>query len=264
MSAVHYEIDGRVAVATLNRPDSLNAVNPEMVDGLLAATSQAAANAAVRVLVIRGAGKSFMAGGDLGWFREQIALLPQQRRSRFSDLIAGVHASILNIKRMNKPVLAAVQGGVAGFGLSLMLAADLALAADDAYFTMAYNRIGLSPDGGATWSLVRHVGMKRAMELALLGDRFDVYRAQDLGLVNRVVPRDALEQEALLLAHRLAAGPAGALTRTKALINQSSDHSLENQLLAEQERFVECTGEADFEEGLSAFFEKRKPVFRDV
>ncbi len=192
MSSVKYELDGRVAILTLNRPDSLNAVSPEMVDGLLEASARAARDAEARAVIVRGAGKSFMAGGDLRWFREQLALPAGQRQAKFAELIAGVHASILNFKRMEKPVIAAVQGAVAGFGLSLMLAADLALASEESYFTLAYSNIALSPDGGATWSLPRHLGLKRAMEVALLGDRFDAGRAFDLGLVNRVVSRDLL------------------------------------------------------------------------
>ncbi len=164
---------------------------------------------------------------------------------------------------MDKPLIAAVHGAVAGFGLSLMLAADLALAADDAYFTLAYSNIALSPDGGATWSLPRHIGMKRAMEVALLGDRFDARRALELGLINRVVPKGVLEQESMALAARLAAGAAEALARTKALLDQSFDNPFEDQLLAEQRCFVECASEADFAEGLAAFFAKRKPVFGD-
>ena len=263
MSAVNYELDGGVAILTLNRPESLNAVNPDMVAGLLAASALAADDPVARAVVVRGAGKSFMAGGDLRWFREQLALPVAQRQSGFAELIAGVHAAIVNFKRMDKPVIAAVHGAVAGFGLSLMLAADLALAADDAYFTLAYSNIALSPDGGATWSLPRHIGMKRAMEVALLGDRFDARRALELGLINRVVPKGVLEQESMALAARLAAGAAEALARTKALLDQSFDNPFEDQLLAEQRCFVECASEADFAEGLAAFFAKRKPVFGD-
>ena len=263
MSAVSYELDGRVGILTLNRPDLLNAVNPDMVAGLLAASALAADDPVARAVVVRGAGKSFMAGGDLRWFREQLALPVAQRQSGFAELIAGVHAAIVNFKRMDKPLIAAVHGAVAGFGLSLMLAADLALAADDAYFTLAYSNIALSPDGGATWSLPRHIGMKRAMEVALLGDRFDARRALELGLINRVVPKGGLEQESMALAARLATGPAEALARTKALLNQSFDKSLEEQLLCEQQHFVECASEADFAEGLAAFFAKRKPAYGD-
>jgi 2-(1,2-epoxy-1,2-dihydrophenyl)acetyl-CoA isomerase len=154
-----------------------------------------------------------------------------------------------------------VQGAVAGFGLSLMIASDLALAADNAYFTLAYSNIALSPDGGATWSLPRQVGLKQAMEIALLGDRFDAVRAHELGLVNRVVPLAGLQAEALKLAQRLAAGPAEALARTKTLLNQSLETSLESQLVAEQRAFAACGAHPDFSEGLAAFFERRKPVY---
>jgi 2-(1,2-epoxy-1,2-dihydrophenyl)acetyl-CoA isomerase len=161
---------------------------------------------------------------------------------------------------MDKPVVAAVRGAVAGFGLSLMMSADLVIAAENAYFTLAYSKIALSPDGGATWSLPRHVGLKQAMEIALLGERFDAVRARELGLVNRVVALDQLDAEALKLATRLAAGPAAALARTKALLNQSFDHTLEAQLLAEQRCFAACAADPDFSEGLAAFFEKRSPI----
>lgn len=261
MPAVIYEVQGDIALLTLNRPASLNALNLAMIDELRAATARAAFDPAVRVVVLRGAGEHFMAGGDLKWFREQLAMPPQERQPRFEALIAAVHDSILNLKGMKKPVIAAVQGAVAGFGLSLMIAADLAVAAESAYFTLAYSNIALSPDGGATWSLPRQVGLKQAMEIALLGDRFDAARARDLGLVNRVVPSAELDAEALKLARRLAAGPAEALARSKALLNQSLDHSLETQLVAEQRSFAACGAHPDFSEGLAAFFEKRKPAY---
>jgi 2-(1,2-epoxy-1,2-dihydrophenyl)acetyl-CoA isomerase len=162
---------------------------------------------------------------------------------------------------MDKPVIAVVHGAVAGFGLSLMLACDFALAADNAYFTMAYCHIGLSPDGGATWSLPRLVGLRKATELALLGERFDARTAATLGLVNRVVPLAELNREAELLAARLAAGPAAALARTKALLQSSFDHSLDQQLGAEKRAFAACAAEPDFAEGLAAFAEKRQARF---
>ena len=261
MSAVLYELDAGVATLTLNRPQSLNALDPAMVDALLAASSRAAGDPQVRAVIVRGAGEYFMAGGDLKWFREQAALPGEDRRQRFLALLDDVHAAVLNFKRMDKPVIAAVHGAVAGFGISLMLAADLVLAARDSYFTLAYSAIALSPDGGATWSLPRHVGLKRAMEIALLGERFDAARALDLGLINRVVDGGQLGAETMLLAHRLAAGPALALARTKALLNASTGDALEAQLLAEQRSFAECAAHPDFVEGLTAFFAKRRPLY---
>lgn len=261
MNAVKYEVSDRVATLTLNRPDALNAVNPAMIDALLESSARAADDTAVRVVVVRGAGPHFMAGGDLKWFRQQTELAAPDRRACFDKLINDVHASILNFRRMDKPVVAAVHGAVAGFGLSLMMAADLVLASTDAYFTMAYSNIALSPDGGATWSLPRQVGLKQAMEIALLGDRFDAARARELGLVNRVVAPEHLEDEVQALALRLAAGPKEALARTKHLLNQSFGRTLEEQLAVEQGSFADCAAGPDFVEGLAGFFEKRKPVF---
>lgn len=261
MSAVLYEVSDQVATLTLNRPESLNSVNPAMIDALLAASARAAGDTQVRAVVICGAGDHFMAGGDLKWFREQTALSAETCGERFTALIEGVHAAVLNFRRMDKPVIAAVHGAVAGFGLSLMLAADLVLASENAYFTLAYSNIALSPDGGATWSLPRQVGLKQAMEIALLGERFDAVRARELGLVNRLVAAEQLAAETLKLARRLACGPARALAHTKALINQSFDNSLEAQLLAEQGFFADCAAHRDFSEGLAGFFEKRRPVY---
>ena len=262
MSAVLYEVHDSVATLTLNRPESLNSVNPAMIDALLTASAVAAADSAVRAVILRGAGKHFMAGGDLKWFREQTTLSANDCRARFVELIEGVHAAVQNFKRMDKPLIASVHGAVAGFGLSLMLAADLVLAADDAYFTLAYSNIALSPDGGGTWSLPRHVGLKRAMEIALLGERFDAARAEQLGLINHVYPPDELPGATLKLARRLADGPALALAHTKALLNASFDHSLDEQLRLEQANFADCAAHPDFAEGLGAFLEKRPPNYR--
>jgi 2-(1,2-epoxy-1,2-dihydrophenyl)acetyl-CoA isomerase len=259
MSAVLYDVGERVATITFNRPESLNAINPAMIDELLAASVRAAGDDQVRAVIVRGAGEHFMAGGDVKWFREQLPA--PDRRQRFAALLDGVQAAVLNFRRMDKPVIAQVHGAVAGFGLSLMLAADLVLASENSYFTLAYSAIALSPDGGATWSLPRHVGLKRAMALALLGERFDAVRACELGLVNRLVAPGQLADEAQKLAQRLACGPALALAHTKALINQSFENSLETQLLAEQGFFAECAEHPDFAEGLAGFFEKRRPLF---
>jgi len=261
MITVLYEVCDHVATLTLNRAESMNSVNPEMIEALLEASSCAASDPGVRAVIVRGTGRNFMAGGDLKWFREQAALSPKGCRARFENLIGSVQATVLKFKCMDKPVIAAVHGAVAGFGLSLMLAADLALASENTYFTMAYSNIALSPDGGATWSLPRLTGLKKAMEIALLGERFDALQATKLGLINRVVPPEELDAEAMKLARRLAAGPSEALARTKALLNQSFDNSFASQLLAEQQLFLDSSAHPDFVEGLTAFFEKRKPIY---
>lgn len=254
-------IDGGIATVTLNRPQALNALDLAMADALRDATERVESDAAVRVVVLQGAGAHFMAGGDIKWFHTMLDAPAAERRSRFERLIAEVHGSVLRLRRMGKPVVAGVHGAVAGFGLSLMNACDLAVAADDAYFTLAYCHIGTSPDGGATYGLPRLVGAKQAMEIALLGDRFDARRALELGLVNRVVPAADLAAETRRLAERLAAGPTAAYAKTKRLLNEAVNRTLAEQLLAEQDSFAASTMTADFAEGVRAFVEKRKPKF---
>jgi 2-(1,2-epoxy-1,2-dihydrophenyl)acetyl-CoA isomerase len=266
LSAVLYASDAGIATITLNRPAALNALDEATIDGLKSATARAAADPGVRAVVITGAGDHFMAGGDLKWFREELAQHEPGDRTaieaHFARRIDDVHASTLAIRGMDKPVIAAVQGAVAGYGLSLMMACDFAIAADNAYFTLAYRHIGLSPDGGATWSLPRIVGLRKATEIALLGERFDAQAALDLGLVNRIVARDALAAESRAFAERFLSASRGAIARTKALLGASFDQALPTQLDAEKASFAACAAERDFAEGLAAFVEKRKPDFR--
>jgi 2-(1,2-epoxy-1,2-dihydrophenyl)acetyl-CoA isomerase len=250
-----------IATITLNRPKALNALDHALSQALRDAVSQVELDRAARAVVLQGAGDHFMAGGDIKSFHATLDMPAAQRRLHFERLIGEVHDAILRIRRMDKPVLASVRGAVAGFGLSLMNSCDLAIAADNAYFTMGYRNIGASPDGSGTYGLPRLVGVKQAMEIALLGDRFDASRALALGLVNRVVPVAELAQATLALASRLANGPTRALGRTKRLINESLNHSLTEQLLAEQQAFAACANDADFAEGLRAFIEKREASF---
>ncbi|MDR2507941.1 MAG: enoyl-CoA hydratase/isomerase family protein [Candidatus Accumulibacter sp.] len=261
MNAVLYEIRQNVAILKLNQPESLNAVNPEMTDALLEATVRAANDPAARAVLVCAQGKHFMAGGDLKWFQEQLALPPATCGKNYEILLEKVQKLALEFQQMEKPVIVAARGAVAGFGLSLMVAADLVFAAEDAYFTLAYSNIALSPDGGSSWTLPRLAGLKKAMEIALLGERFDAAQAREMGLVNRLCPAGQLDEEAEKLARRLALGPAKALAKTKALINRSFDVSFKEQLLAEQRSFVDCAAHPDFAEGLAGFFEKRKPVY---
>ena len=202
-----------------------------------------------------------MAGGDLKWFGESLAMPAAEKRALFLELIDDVHGAIRGLRRMPKPVVASVNGAAAGFGLSLVMACDLVIAAESAYFTLAYSLIGVTPDGGSTFALPRIVGAKKAMEIALLGDRFDAAAAHSLGLVNWVVPAETLAAETAKIAARLAAGPTAVYGRTKALLNQSLGHSLETQLQREAEAFADAAGERDFAEGVTAFLAKRKPVF---
>lgn len=253
------ERDGVVATLTLNRPEALNALDPAMMDALVADTAALAADASVRCVVVRGAGRHFMAGGDIRHFAGQLELPPDERQRSFTHLIGRLHAAIEQLYRMPQPVLASVHGAVAGFGLSLLCACDLAIASQDAYFTAAYRHLGLTPDGGLSYALPRLVGVKKAMEILLLGERFGVDEALRLGLVNRVVPEPELAQATAAMATALAAGPLLATRNGKRLLRQPQPLSM--QLDAEAKSFGACAATGDFVEGVRAFLGKRAPRF---
>jgi 2-(1,2-epoxy-1,2-dihydrophenyl)acetyl-CoA isomerase len=256
-------VAGGVASITLNRPTVLNALNNALAQALLDALNAAGKDDAVRVIVIQGAGDAFMAGGDVGYFHRKLAEYPD--RSKFKpvivEMIERAQGLARTIRNIPKPVIAAVHGGCAGFGLSLMLACDLAVAADNAKFTLAYIHLATTPDGGASFHLPRMVGQKRAAEIALLGDRFGAAEAERWGLINRVVPLAELEATVAKLAGRMAKGPALAYARTKVLLNASDGNSLDQQLAAETESFASSALTDDFAAGVGAFVEKKPAVF---
>ncbi|HEX2332731.1 MAG TPA: enoyl-CoA hydratase [Burkholderiales bacterium] len=258
-TAVQSTTAAGVCTLTLNRPAALNALNQELAGGLRDAVLAAEEDQSARCLVIRG-GEHFMAGGDLKWFDDLVrSRPPAQNRIEFERFAGEVHTVIVSLRRMPKPVVASVRGAAAGFGMSLMMACDLVVAADSAYFSLAYSLIGASPDGGSTFALPRIVGAKKAMEIALLSERFDAATAERLGLVNRVVPASSLDEETTRLAARLAAGPTAVYARTKQLLNASLNSSLESQLQREAEAFARSASEPAFAEGVRAFIKKRKP-----
>ena len=256
--SVLYSVADSVATIVLNRPQVMNALDAEMIGRLREAAERVERDAAVRTVVVRGEGAAFCAGGDVTAFRASLARVPALVREVAGDL----HHAVLALRRAPKPVLASVQGAVAGAGVSLMAAADLAIAADGTKFTLAYSRIGTSPDGGATHSLPRLVGYRKALELMLLTDTFDAQMALRLGLVNWVVGAERLAAETDTIARRLAEGAMAAFGETKRLVYQSTDQTLAAQLDAEVEAFARCAGTRDFAEGVTAFVEKRKPNFK--
>jgi 2-(1,2-epoxy-1,2-dihydrophenyl)acetyl-CoA isomerase len=253
--------EGPVATLTLNRPAAMNVLDIAMVDALIPATAAIAADPSVRVLVVCGAGKHFMAGGDIRTFARETGRPPDERAREFQNLVERVHIVVETLARMPQPVVARVQGAVAGFGMSLMNACDLAIASDDAYFAAGYRQIGITPDGGGTWSLPRIVGQRRALEILLLGERFDAARAHAIGLVNRVVPLKDLDAAVGAVVRTLIEGPRDALAGTKRLVRGSVDHSLTEHLVAEAVSFGRMAATDDFVEGVSAFLEKRPARF---
>jgi 2-(1,2-epoxy-1,2-dihydrophenyl)acetyl-CoA isomerase len=261
MPSVVVERHDGVFEITLNRPEILNAVNHQTIAALAAAFAEAAEDSTARAVLLRGAGTHFCAGGDITMFAELIRLAPAERQKALYQIVNALHPLLVRMRHMPKPVVAAVQGAAAGVGLSFVLAADLALAADNAVFTSGYIHLGTSPDGGMTTTLPHIVGLKHAAELMLLGDRFDAQRALTLGLINRVVSAAALADEAMALAARLAAGPTHAYGRTKALLQATLGDAFDAQLRRETEAFAACAATEEFAEGVRAFLEKRRPVF---
>jgi 2-(1,2-epoxy-1,2-dihydrophenyl)acetyl-CoA isomerase len=246
--------DGAIARLRFNRPQALNAVDVPMARAFLAATRTLAADPGVRAVVLSGAGRGFMAGGDLATLRAD----PMQGAA---DLIGPLHEGLAVLADMDAPLIAQVHGVAAGAGLSLMLQADFVLAAEGTRFNLAYVNIGTSCDVGASWALPRLVGLRQALEIALLGDTLSAADAQRLGLVNRVLPAAELEAEVEKLAQRLAQGPTRALGQMRRLMRGSFDHSLAQQLDAEAEAFRRCAQTQDFRAGLDAFFAKQPARF---
>lgn len=257
--------EGAVSWIRLNRPAVLNALDESMAAALRDACRAVAAEVTAegpegptRVVVIAGNGRGFLAGGDLGRFNAD----PMAAPAVAGTIIDALHEALRLLDGLDVPVLASVHGPVAGAGMSLACAADLCIAADDVKFTMAYARIGATPDGSGTYHLPRLVGLRRALELAMLSDIVGAEEALRLGLVNKVVPALSLEAETRALAERLAAGPTRSYAGIRHLMRQSWTASLDRQLDAESACFHATAATEDFREGIAAFLAKRKPVFR--
>ena len=257
--AVNLDVRDGAAVIELNRPDRLNAWNRQLGEDLLAAVERVRDDEAVRAVMLTGAGRGFSSGADLAEQRPEDAEgeLPDLSR-RLKELY---HPILIGVREMPKPVLAAVNGPAVGIGCSLALAADVIVAAESAYFLLAFINIGLVPDGGSTAFVPARIGAARAKEMALLGERIPADQALDWGLVNRVIPDDEFEDATRKLLEFLAKGPTTAYANAKRLINRNLYPDLEGQLEAEAEAQAEQGRTSDFIEGVLAFTEKRPPNF---
>lgn len=259
-SPIRFEIRDRIATLTLDRPDKLNALVPEMKEGFEEALAEAAMPE-VKALFLRGAGRAFCAGGDIGWMAKALAEGRWAELEALLDLGASVAHGLATLP---KPVVAVIQGPAAGAGMSLALCADLRLATPEAIFSMAFVKLGLHPDWGGSVMLSRLVNPAVAGELMMTGEGLDASRAQALGLVNRIAPADQLELAVEGLGRRLAAGPSEAFVRIKAslLRNQGLDaETLRARLQAEGDQMKAAMRHPDAREGLAAFLEKRAPRF---
>ncbi|MGD8288922.1 MAG: enoyl-CoA hydratase [Gemmatimonadota bacterium] len=252
-----------VATLTMNRPEARNALSSEMRAGLDDAFHRFERDDSVRCVVLRGAGDHFMAGGDVKGFGSILSEEdPGDIRDLFLHRVHELHTLMFSMRRLPKPIVASVRGAAAGAGVSFAACCDLIIASEDAFFTLAYSHIGTSPDGGSTYALPRAIGNKKAMEMALLGERLDAASMARFGLVNFVVPTDRLEEETASLAKRLATGPTRAYGNAKRLIYGSLENQMERQLQMEAEAFADCASSEDFREGVAAFVEKRQVVFK--
>ncbi|TMQ59513.1 MAG: 2-(1,2-epoxy-1,2-dihydrophenyl)acetyl-CoA isomerase [Candidatus Eisenbacteria bacterium] len=250
---------GRVAVITLNRPDSLNALSISMRAPLLEAFESASRDDAVGAIVVTGAGRAFSSGGDITFMESVMA-----QGGRFADFRGLVDAGrdlVLALDKIEKPVIAAVNGAAAGGGMSLALACDVRWASEKAKLGQSFVRIGLHPDWGALYTLPRLVGASRALELMGTGDLIDAAEALRLGIVSRVLAPEALLDETLAFAERLASGPRVAIAEIKKSVKRALGYTLEQALKREIEAQERCWNTNDAREGFAAFLAKREPRF---
>lgn len=251
------EVSSGVAEIRFNRPNVLNAIDLVTACRFSEVVSEVVQNTDVRVIILSGEGRSFIAGGDLGYFQGA-----DDVPAAAEVLIETLHASLLRLVQNPRPVIASLKGPVAGGGLGIALAADLAIAAQDVRISMAYMSIAASPDCSSSWNLVHILGLRKAMELALMGSVIDAGEALRLGLVNRLVPRADLDAETHALADHLASYSLPALGRTKSLLRAAAISSLPTQMQAEKKAFIEGCGTFDLQESIDAFLSKRKPALR--
>ena len=254
---VLFEVRDHVAHITLNRPDAANSINLELSKELLDAALRCEEHPEIRAVVLAGTGKLFCAGGDLRTFAAQGAGLPRY----LTEVTLHLHAAVSHLTGLDAPVIGAVHGSAAGAGMSLACACDIVLAAESARFTVAYTRVGLTPDGSSTYFLSRIVGLRQALELTLTNRILSAAEALRLGLVTRVVPDGDLRAQADAVAAELARGATQAFGAAKRLLRRGWTETLETQMEDETRTIAAISRTADAAEGIAAFLAKRPPAF---
>ncbi|WP_315758536.1 MULTISPECIES: enoyl-CoA hydratase/isomerase family protein [unclassified Bradyrhizobium] len=249
-------IDGPIATITLDRPAAFNAINLAIAQRLEQLAAQVEADPTIRVLVLKGEGRAFCAGGDLQTIGA--AAEADTITAVVSELLHHYHAFIASLRRMHKIVLASVHGSAAGAGMSLAFAADLCIAAEDARFTPAYAKLGVSPDGGGTVGVVATVGVRRALQIFLAEDSLTAAQAYEWGLVAKIVPASELVAATDALAARLAQNMPAGLAATKALIHRAPTSAVEDQLAAERDAIINCMHTDEFRAAVKRFTSKGK------
>jgi 2-(1,2-epoxy-1,2-dihydrophenyl)acetyl-CoA isomerase len=252
------EVKDQVGTITLNRPETYNALNLTLGREFFTATLELDENPEVRCIVVTGAGKAFCAGGDVKDFAENLPRIGVLLK----ELTTYLHGAVSRLARSPKPVIMGVNGIAAGGGLSLALSGDLVVAAESARFTMAYSKIGATPDGSASYFLPRLIGLRRALELHYTNRVLTAREALEWGMVNRVVPDVEFAEALRALARELAQGPTLAFGGAKLLFHQSTHESLETQMELEAQAIARCGHTEDFRNGVTAFAQKRSPTFK--
>lgn len=257
MENILFEITDQTAVITLNRPKVFNSFNRRMALEMQQALDESASNPAVRAIFITGGGKAFCAGQDL-----QEVSDPEHAPS-FKTILSEHYNPIINrLRRIEKPIVCGVNGVAAGAGANIALACDITVAAESAAFIQAFSKIGLIPDSGGTFILPRLIGLQKAAALMMLGEKVTAAEAASMGMIYKVLPDENFGETALAIARQLAEMPTKGLGLTKRLLNLSLQNNLEQQLAAEDQYQTEAGNTADYREGVSAFLEKRRPVFK--
>ena len=259
LETVNLSVSEGTATIELNRPEKLNAWNGQFGDDLLEALRRVESDDAVRSVLVTGAGRGFSSGADLTEISGDVT--PEGRPDVYKTLTERYHPIMEGIRHLPKPVVAAVNGPAVGIGCSLALCCDLIVAAESAYFLLAFVNIGLVPDGGSSLFLPTRIGMARATELSMLGERLPAAKALEWGLINRVVPDEQLRPEGEALAARLAAGPTRSYAGAKRQLNNWLYTRMPEQLELEARIQQEMAGSEDFVEGAMAFAQKRAARF---
>jgi len=261
LETIRIEVDGEIGTMTLDRPEVLNAMSPDLIAELVTAAGWLADRARLRGLVVTGAGRAFSAGGDVNWFKRG---LDESGEYLSADVRRGaevLHQAIVDFRRIPYPVIGAVNGVAAGAGFSLALMCDLRIASEDAAFVCAYGRIGASPDGGMTYFLPRVVGPARALELLLEDPILSAEQAREEGIVTEVVPADRLLDAARERAATLAKRAPHYVRMSKLLVSQSLENGLTEHLQLERHGIADSMATEDLREGVTAFLDGRKPTF---
>ncbi len=257
--AVLLHIADGVGTIRLNRPESFNSVNAALAEGLINALDQCAEDDAVRAIVLTGSGKSFCAGQDL----KEITNPDKSQIPPFRDLLEQRYDPIVKrLRRIEKPIIGAVNGVAAGAGANFALATDIIVAHEQASFVQAFSAIGLIPDSGGTYTLPRAIGWPKARALAMLGEKISAAEAERMGMIYKWYPADTFDNEVNRMAQKLASMPTRGLAMTKQAFNASFSNNFGDQLALETELQLAAAGTEDYQEGVTAFVEKRRPVFK--